>query len=136
MKRIKSNAVLLLGLSIVLSACAQLFMKISMLSLHDVISTGDPLWPLVIENKVMLAWLLAGLCCYAISMLSWMFALIKYELSFAYPFLGLTYILVYLGAVYWPQIGETLSWQRSAGILLILIGVAFVNRQNNVNKNS
>lgn len=129
MNAIKSNAVLLLGLSIVLSACAQLFMKVSMLNLHDVISTDVSLWQLVIENKTVIAWLLAGLCCYAISMLSWMFALIKYELSFAYPFLGLTYILVYLGAVYWPQIGEQLSWQRSAGILLILIGVVFVNRK-------
>jgi len=53
--------------------------------------------------------------------------LTKYELSFAYPFLGITYVLVYLGAIYWDKIGEQLSWQRTAGIVLILLGVAFVN---------
>jgi len=125
--RIQSNAVFLLGMTIVLSSCAQLFMKVSMIQLHDTAAAGTSVFFLIIENSAILIWLLAGLACYALSMLSWMFALIKYELSFAYPFLGITYVLVYLGAVYWPQIGEHLSWQRTAGIVLILIGVVFVN---------
>ena len=130
MNRIKSKAVLLLAMSIILSACAQLFMKVSMinLQLHDMAHTDLPaILLLVIENKSIASWLVAGILCYALSMLSWMFALIKYELSFAYPFLGITYILVYLGAIYWPVIGEQLSWQRTTGIILILIGVIFVN---------
>ncbi|MFV9614436.1 MAG: 4-amino-4-deoxy-L-arabinose-phospho-UDP flippase [Gammaproteobacteria bacterium] len=126
---ITSNAVLLLSLSIILSACAQLFMKISMLQLHqhDEPGFGSSLLFIIFENNAVLIWLIAGLACYALSMLSWMFALTKYELSFAYPFLGITYVLVYLGAVYWQQIGEQLSWQRTAGIVLILVGVVFVN---------
>lgn len=127
MNRIQSNAIFLLGMSIVLSACAQLFMKVSMIQLHDTGASGTSLFFLIIENSTVLIWLLAGLACYALSMLCWLFALMKYELSFAYPFLGITYVLVYLGAVYWPQIGEHLSWQRTAGIVLILIGVVFVN---------
>ncbi len=132
MRKIESNAVILLGLSVILSACAQLFMKVSMieLQLHDEIDFGSSFFFIIFENNVVLLWLVAGLCCYALSMLSWMLALMKYELSFAYPFLGITYVLVYLGAVYWQQIGEQLSWQRSAGIILILIGVAFVNYKN------
>ena len=135
MKAKKGNAVLLLSLSIVLSACAQLLMKASMMQLHDVVNTEVSVLQLIAENKTAFVWLIVGLGCYAISMLSWMFALIKYELSFAYPLLGLTYVLVYLGAVYWQQIGEQLSWQRTVGIMLILIGVAFVNRKT-TNKNS
>ncbi len=137
MKRISSNAVFLLALTIVLSACAQLFMKASMveLSLHEVGAMDVSVLQLIIENNTVLIWLLAGLACYAVSMLSWIFALIKYELSFAYPFLGITYILVYLGAIYWAQIGEQFSWQRTAGIFLILIGVAFVNHKCAAEKN-
>lgn len=128
MNRIKSNAVLLLFLSIVLSACAQLAMKASMIQLQTVDHNDiAALLQIIIEDRLVIGWLFAGLTCYALSMLSWMFALIKYELSFAYPFLGITYILVYLGAVFWPRIGEQLSWQRTAGIILILIGVVFVN---------
>lgn len=135
---ITSNAVLLLGLSIVLSACAQLFMKISMiqLQLHENVNLDLSLLFIVIEDNAVLIWLIAGLACYALSMLSWMFALTKYELSFAYPFLGITYVLVYLGAVYWDQIGEQLSWQRTAGIVLILIGVVFVNYKSTSHKAS
>ena len=129
---ITSNAVLLLGLSIVLSACAQLFMKVSMiqLQLHDEANFISSFFFIIFENNAVLIWLFAGLSCYALSMLSWMFALTKYELSFAYPFLGITYVLVYLGAVYWDQIGEQISWQRTAGIVLILVGVVFVNYKN------
>ena len=120
---------LLLGLSVVLSACAQLFMKVSMihLQLHEDVHLDLSMLLIVIEDSAVLVWLVVGLICYAISMLSWMFALTKYELSFAYPFLGITYVLVYLGAIYWDKIGEQLSWQRTAGIVLILLGVAFVN---------
>ena len=123
------NAMLLLGLSVVLSACAQLFMKVSMihLQLHEDVHLDLSMLLIVIEDNAVLVWLVIGLICYAISMLSWMFALTKYELSFAYPFLGITYVLVYLGAIYWDKIGEQLSWQRTAGIVLILLGVAFVN---------
>ncbi len=123
------NAMLLLGLSVVLSACAQLFMKVSMihLQLHEDVHLDLSMLLIVIEDNAVLVWLVVGLICYAISMLSWMFALTKYELSFAYPFLGITYVLVYLGAIYWDKIGEQLSWQRTAGIVLILLGVAFVN---------
>lgn len=134
MNRIKSNAVILLGLSIVLSACAQLFMKVSMMQLQNVVNIDLAVLQLIIENRSVAGWLVTGLACYALSMLSWMFALTKYELSFAYPFLGITYILVYLGAVYWPLIGEQLSLQRTAGIVLILIGVVFVNYKNSEQK--
>ncbi len=127
MDTIKANAILLLSLSIVLSACAQLFMKVSMMQLQADITMDDSVIFLIFENKTVLVWLAAGLACYAFSMLSWLFALTRYELSFAYPFLGITYVLVYLGAVFWPQIGEQLSWQRTVGIALILTGVIFVN---------
>ncbi len=134
MSKIKSNAVILLALTIILSACAQLFMKVSMIQLQlllDSITDDQSLFFIVMDNATVIAWLFAGLCCYALSMLCWIFALIKYELSFAYPFLGITYVLVYLGAVYWQQIGEQLTLMRSVGILLILVGVVLVNYRNN-----
>ena len=130
MHKIRSNAVILLALTIILSACAQLFMKVSMIQLQQLLDgTGDKqsLLFVILDNGIVIAWLFAGLLCYAMSMLSWIFALIKYELSFAYPFLGVTYVLVYLGAVYWERIAEPLTLLRTAGIVLILIGVVFVN---------
>jgi hypothetical protein len=36
-------------------------------------------------------------------------------------------VLVYLGAVLWQRIGEEFSLLRSAGILLVFVGVILVN---------
>lgn len=74
------------------------------------------------------AWVLAGLVLYATSMLTWMGALAKYDLSLAYPMLGLSYILVYVGAVIWPRLHETISVSKTVGILLVLAGVFLVTR--------
>lgn len=124
-----TGAWLFLGMSIVLSAAAQLFMKASMIHLKMHGNTGFDMSLVltIIGDHTVLVWLLAGLVCYAVSMLCWMFALTRYELNFAYPFLGITYVLVYLGAAYWDTIGEQLSWQRTVGIVLVLTGVMFVN---------
>jgi len=67
-----------------------------------------------------------GLMTYALSVVAWIFALKKYQLSRAYPFLSLGYVLVYLIAVLWPGLNETLSWGKTAGIVLILAGVTLI----------
>lgn len=69
-----------------------------------------------------------GLAAYGVSMLIWMMALANYDLSFAYPMLSTSYILVYLGAVLLPQLNETVSVAKTSGIILIVIGVIFVTR--------
>ncbi len=121
--------VLLLISSIVLSAAAQLLMKAGLLDIRllNIGSGSVSALGIVLQNKLILLWLLSGFTCYGLSMLAWLLALTRYQISYAYPMLGLSYILVYLGAVYWDKIGEVLSYERSLGILLILIGVALVN---------
>ena len=122
----KQNAAMLwVVASVVLSACAQLLMKAGMLDLHglgaDFANPGPELLPAV-------AWVLGGLGCYALSMMFWLAALTRYELSMAYPLLSLSYVLVYLGAVWWPRLGETVSFAKTAGIVLIVLGVVLVTR--------
>ncbi len=123
--------VFLLLSSIVLSAAAQLLMKAGLLDIKLLnISFGSDFVPaleIVLQNKMVLQWLLGGFICYGLSMLAWLLALTRYQISYAYPMLGLSYILVYLGAIYWDKISEVLSYERSLGILLILVGVALVN---------
>ena len=73
------------------------------------------------------AWLIiAGLSCYAVSMGCWIFALKQLPLSIAYPLLSLSYVLVYLGAVYLPGLQESVSVIKNIGILCILAGLALV----------
>ena len=77
--------------------------------------------------------IILGLAAYGMSMLLWMMALANFELSFAYPMLSTSYILVYLGAVVLPQLNETVSATKTIGIILIVIGVIFVTRSKSGN---
>jgi len=130
--------VFLLFSSIILSAAAQLLMKAGLLAFQlSGLSTDNGLWFLVdglLANQHILLWLGGGIICYGLSMLAWLLALTRYQISYAYPMLGLSYVLVYLGAVYWHRIGESFSTTRSVGILLVLLGVVLVNIKPAVQK--
>lgn len=121
---------LFIGCSIVFSAAAQLLMKAGMLELDGVdMARVLESVPMAIAHLLFTAvWVLTGLVCYAISMLSWLAALTKYELSLAYPLLSISYVLVYIGAVLWPRLHETVSVSKTIGILFILFGVFLVTR--------
>jgi drug/metabolite transporter (DMT)-like permease len=122
----------LLALSIVLSAAGQLGMKAGMLSLHALHSPGGGTIELDLASVALLrpalAWTLGGLAAYGCSLLAWLAVLVRYPLSYAYPLLGISYVLVYFGAAHWDRLGEPMTPMRTAGTLLILAGVALVSR--------
>ena len=80
------------------------------------------------------ALLIFGLGCYGLAMISWIFALKKYELSFAYPLLSIGYLLVYLGAFLWPGLEEELSWNKTIGLSLVILGVTISAQKNKNNE--
>jgi undecaprenyl phosphate-alpha-L-ara4N flippase subunit ArnF len=72
-------------------------------------------------------WMLGiGLACYAMSMLAWIIALSRFDVSVAYPALSVSYVLVYLAAVYLPWLHETPSLLKLAGIVTIAAGVFLI----------
>jgi drug/metabolite transporter (DMT)-like permease len=71
---------------------------------------------------------LCGLVVYAVGTGCWMLCLGYLDLSYAYPFTGLTYVLI-LGAS-WFLFGDGMSWQRLAGVLLICLGVTFIPKRS------
>jgi len=77
---------------------------------------------LVIAGRLVLnVPIIAGLVCYAISVVVWILALSRTEVSVAYPMLSVGYVVNALAA--WWLFGESLSAMRMAGIGIILIGV-------------
>lgn len=58
--------------------------------------------------------------------LCWMLAMTKLELSHAYPFVSLSFVLVLLLSA--PFFGESLSWEKVLGVALIVAGVALGSR--------
>jgi undecaprenyl phosphate-alpha-L-ara4N flippase subunit ArnF len=117
----------LLACSIVLSAAGQLGMKAGMQELHALTTSGvAPLAAAWSELAPAVEWTAAGLTAYGLSLVCWLAVLVRYPLSYAYPLLGLAYVLVYAGATLWPRLAEPASLLRTGGTLLILAGVALV----------
>jgi drug/metabolite transporter (DMT)-like permease len=70
--------------------------------------------------------LLLGVAIFGVSTLLWLLALMKADLSFAYPFLSLTYIAVLVGGAVLFQ--EKVSLPRVLGFAVIVAGVWIVAR--------
>jgi multidrug transporter EmrE-like cation transporter len=82
-------------------------------------------WP--VTQQLMLEpalWL--GLFCYGISVIIWILALSRVDVSIAYPMLSIGYIVNALFA--WLLFGEALTLERLVGIGVIIVGVYILAR--------
>ena len=105
------------------NAIAQLMLKHGMMQLGDLFAPG--MHPLIrLFQIVFQPWVFFGLCVFVISMASHLFVLSKVDLSFAYPFLSLAYVLVAVLA--WQLFGEDLNALRVGGIALICVGTVLI----------
>ena len=68
----------------------------------------------------------AGLACYTVSVVLWIVALSRMDVSVAYPMLSLGYVVNALAA--WWLFDEALGSARIGGIALILVGVYLLAR--------
>lgn len=129
-----------LAASILLSSLAQLSIKVSMVLLAEAMLSGHTGQAVTLVTSILepsvLIWLAVGLGSYAISLVFWLFAIARLDLSVAYPLLSLSYVLVYLVAISWPVLDEELSWPRSLGILIIGAGVLLVARSDRHNSHT
>lgn len=71
-------------------------------------------------------WLWFGLICYAISVVVWILALSRVDVSIAYPMLSIGYIVNAVLA--WQLFGEPMSLGKVAGIGIIILGVYVLAR--------
>lgn len=105
------------------NAAAQLMLKQGMMSLGPLSFTGETLIARIFQI-LFNPWVFAGLATFAISMASHLFVLSKVELSFAYPFLSLAYVVVAVIA-YFVFREDINSW-RIAGIAFICVGTVLI----------
>jgi multidrug transporter EmrE-like cation transporter len=116
---------LLLLLGVTLNAVAQLLLKAGTnavgrfeFSAANAVPVG---FKLATEPHI-----LSGIACYVVSVVVWILALSRVEVSIAYPMLSIGYVLNALAAWYW--LGEAVTPARLAGIGIIIVGVYVVAR--------
>jgi drug/metabolite transporter (DMT)-like permease len=114
--------------TVLTNAAAQLMLKQGMMNIAPITIgplsfTGDSIVA-KLGMTLLNPWVMAGLITFVISMASHLFVLSKVEISFAYPFLSLAYIVVAVAA--WTWFGEDLNQYRIAGIALICVGTVLI----------
>jgi multidrug transporter EmrE-like cation transporter len=71
-------------------------------------------------------WILSGFAAAFGAALCWMLAMVKLDLSHAYPFVSLSFVLVLFASA--GLFGEPLTPAKIAGVALIVAGVALGSR--------
>jgi drug/metabolite transporter (DMT)-like permease len=114
-------------LSVALSIVGQLILKRGMSDLGPVSLTSrsifEIMWSIATNPFVVV-----GMIIFAASVLFWLIGLSRVPLSYAYPFISLSYVII-LAASYF-LLGEQFSLLRIAGVSVICLGVILVAFSN------
>lgn len=110
--------------SILLSAFAQIMLKTGMSSVTVLGAIQSASTFAILQSIVTNIYVVGGLSLYFASAAVWLFVLAKVDVSFAYPFVGLGFIVTMLLAYFIN--GEVLSTAKVAGTLCIALGVAII----------
>ena len=115
----------LLMTGVMLNAGAQLLLKAGTnavgtfeFSRENILPVG---WKLATEPHI-----IGGLGCYVISVVVWIMALSRVQVSVAYPLLSVGYVVNAIAA--WYLFGEAVTPMRLTGIAVIIVGVWLVAR--------
>ena len=110
---------------VLLNAAAQLLLKAGTNAVGHFAFSAENLIPvglkLALEPHI-----LGGIACYVVSLVVWIMALSRVEVSIAYPMLSIGYVINALIA--WHFFGESVNAMRMTGIGVIIIGVFLVAR--------
>ncbi len=119
------TAILYILISVLFSTVGQLLLKGGMNSMGEVtLSFGQffqTLWRMIINPGVFF-----GLLIYGVGTIFWLAALSRAELSYAYPFASLSYVIML--AASWMMFDEKITLARIIGTVLICVGVLVIYR--------
>jgi multidrug transporter EmrE-like cation transporter len=121
-----TKSILLILISISIAVGGQILLKIGMnrignIAVNSMSSLGH-LFLGVVKSPIVLV----GLFMYVISAAIWLIVISAVDLSFAYPFIGLTYVLILIVSKF--ILKESVNPIRWAGAAIITIGVVVISR--------
>ena len=121
-----TKSILLILLSIGIAVGGQVLLKLGMNKIGPIainsMSAVGKLFIGVFKSPLVLI----GLFLYVISAAIWLIVISAVDLSFAYPFIGLTYVLILLVSKF--VLKEDVNPIRWAGAAIITIGVVVISR--------
>ena len=112
-------------LGVLLNAAAQLLLKAGTNAIGHFTFSTENILPIGMKIASE-PHILGGLACYAVSVVVWIMALSRVEVSIAYPMLSIGYLVNAIAA--WYLFGEAVTLMRMTGIGIIIVGVYIVAR--------
>ncbi|HKK04968.1 MAG TPA: SMR family transporter [Gammaproteobacteria bacterium] len=116
---------LLVLTGVMLNAVAQLALKAGVRDIGPIALKLSQVMPVGLR-MMSEPYLWTGLSCYVISVVVWILALSRVDVSIAYPMLSLGYVVNAIAA--WWLFGEVMSPSRVIGIGIIILGVYVLAR--------
>jgi len=120
-----NTAIIYILVSVLMGAAGQVLLKRGMSSMGpltlDVSQLGRIIWSIGTNPFV-----IGGLAVYVTSTLFWLIALSRVDLSYAYPFVSLSYILMLVAS--WQLFSENISLLRLIGSFIVILGVLLISR--------
>lgn len=116
------NVILLILIGIIFASLGQVFLKIGMnavgsmntFTYSDIVSIFSNLY------------IILGLLVYGLATIFWLIALSQKDLSYVYPFISLTFIIVLFLSYF--VLKEQVSTARIVGTIIIVIGLMIIVR--------
>jgi drug/metabolite transporter (DMT)-like permease len=116
------NAVVIIIIGVIFAAFGQVSWKLGMNQAGQLATLNLTTLSTVLLNP----YVLLGFVMYGLSTIFWLIALSKKDLSFVYPFISLTYILVLVLSSL--VLKESIGLNKIAGTIAIIIGLIIISR--------
>jgi multidrug transporter EmrE-like cation transporter len=111
--------------TVLLNATSQILMKTGMTQVGKFEFSGASFRQMAVGAATNL-FIICGLVTMVISMVTHLMSLSRFDVSFAFPFLSIAYVLVLLYG-YWAM-GENVNALRVAGVSLVVAGTVLIAR--------
>jgi multidrug transporter EmrE-like cation transporter len=112
-------------ISVVGGGAGQILLKRGMGSMGPLTISADQMGQLLLRMGTN-PFVIGGLVVYGLSTVFWLTALSRVDLSFAYPFVSLSYVFMLLAS--WFLFNEDITWTRLLGTAIVGIGVLLISR--------
>jgi drug/metabolite transporter (DMT)-like permease len=120
------QTLILIVWSVALSSLAQILLKlgVSSASVRLSLATGSQIDRL--RAFSLSPWIIAGMALYGLGALLWLNVLVKTEVSQAYPFMGLGFVIT--AALGFLVFHDTFGVARLVGTLFVIAGICLIAR--------
>lgn len=71
-------------------------------------------------------WVLSGIVATFFAGVSWMLAMTRFEISYAYPFVSLNYVIILAASIL--LFNESLSPPKMMGTVLVIVGIVVISK--------